>query len=52
MPDFVRAMADAAERRGLIHEVRKRTLAVDLDHRQPLAVALLERRVAGDVDLL
>ena len=26
-------------------------LAVDLDHRQPLAVAGLEIRVAGDVDL-
>ena len=29
----------------------KRLPAVDLDHRQPLAVDLLERRVAGDVDL-
>ena len=27
-------------------------LAVDLDHRQPLAVAGLELRVAGDVDRL
>ena len=27
-------------------------LAVDLDHREPLAVARLELRVAGDVDLL
>jgi hypothetical protein len=31
--------------------VDERTLSVDLDHRQPLAIALLERRVAGDVDL-
>jgi hypothetical protein len=28
------------------------TLSVELDHRQPLAIARLERRVAGDVDLL
>jgi hypothetical protein len=31
--------------------VRERALAVDLDHRQPLAVARFELRVAGNVDL-
>ncbi|HZU85193.1 MAG TPA: hypothetical protein VE987_19810 [Polyangiaceae bacterium] len=31
--------------------VDERPLTVDLDHRQPLPVALLERGVAGDVDL-
>ena len=35
----------------LVHEVHERPLAVDLDHRQPLAVARLELGVAGDVDL-
>jgi hypothetical protein len=34
------------------HEVRERPLPVDLDHRQPLAVAALQLGVAGDVDLL
>ena len=32
--------------------VREHPLAVDLDHREPLPVAGLELRVAGDVDLL
>ena len=41
----------AAERVG-VQVVRERTLAVDLDHRQPFAVTLLELGVAGDVDLL
>ena len=40
-----------AERIGL-DEVRERPLAVDLDDRQPLAVAGLELGVAADVDLL
>jgi hypothetical protein len=31
--------------------VDESALAVDLDHRQPLAVARLERGVAGDVNL-
>jgi hypothetical protein len=35
-----------------LHEVREGTLAVDLDDRQPLSVASLQLRVAGDVDLL
>ena len=39
-----------AERLGL-HEVCERPLAVDLNHRQPLAVAGLELRVTADVDL-
>jgi hypothetical protein len=34
------------------HEVRESALAVDLDHRQPLAVSSLELGTAGDVDLL
>ena len=37
-------------RRLLVEVVDERPLAVDLDHRQPLAVARLETRVAGDVD--
>jgi hypothetical protein len=40
-----------AERLGL-DEVRECALAVDLYHRQPLAVARLELRVTADVDLL
>jgi hypothetical protein len=35
-----------------VHVVREDPLAVDLDHGQPLAVARLELRLAGDVDLL
>jgi hypothetical protein len=35
-----------------VHVVRERTLAVDLGHREPLAVALLELGDARDVDLL
>ena len=35
-----------------MHVVRERTLAVDLDDREPLAVALLELRYARDLDLL
>jgi hypothetical protein len=35
-----------------VDEVDERTLAADLDDRQPLPVALLELRHAGDVDLL
>jgi hypothetical protein len=35
-----------------VHVVRERTLAVDLDDRQPLAIARLERRLAADIDLL
>jgi hypothetical protein len=31
--------------------VRESAPSVDLDHREPLAVLRLERRVAGDVDL-
>src|SRR3954464_13556422 len=36
---------------GLDHEF-ERFLAVDRDHRDALAVERLERRIAGDVDLL
>jgi hypothetical protein len=35
-----------------VHVVREDPLSVDLDHGQPLAVARLELRLAGDVDLL
>ena len=35
-----------------MHVVREDPLAVDLDHRQPLAVARLQLRLTGDVDLL
>jgi hypothetical protein len=41
----------AAEGVG-VHVVRERTLAVDLDDREPLAVALLELGDARDLDLL
>jgi hypothetical protein len=41
----------SAQRVGL-DEVRERALAVDLDDRQPFAVARLQLRVATDVDLL
>jgi hypothetical protein len=34
-----------------VHVVREQAPAVDLDHREPLAVRALECRVAGDVDL-
>jgi hypothetical protein len=35
-----------------VHVVGEGPLAVDLDHGQPLAVARLEVRFTGDVDLL
>src|SRR6478736_6041966 len=38
-------------KRGLVEVVDEGPLAVDLDHRQPLAVALLELRHARDVHL-
>jgi hypothetical protein len=41
-----------AAKRRWVDEVDERALAVDLDHRQPLAVARLELRIAADVDLL
>ena len=40
-----------AERLGL-DEVRERALAVDLHHRQPLAIPGLELRIVADVDLV
>jgi hypothetical protein len=43
---------EASPERLGVDEVRERLLAVDLDHRQALAVAGLELRVAGDVDEL
>ena len=45
-------MCKASSQSFGVHEVGKSPLAVDLDHRQPLSVAGLELRVAGDVDLL
>ena len=38
-------------KRGLVEVVDEGPLAVDLDHRQPLAVAPLQLGVTGDVDL-
>jgi hypothetical protein len=43
---------DLPPERRLVEVVDEGTLAVDLHHRQPLAVARLERGVAGDVDLV
>jgi hypothetical protein len=43
--------AQLTDERGLVQVVDERPLAVDLDHRQPLAVAGLELGVAADVDL-
>ena len=43
--------AQLAEERSLVQVVDERALAVDLDHRQPLAIASLELGVAADVDL-
>jgi hypothetical protein len=34
-----------------VHVVRERLPAVDLDHRQPFAIAGFQRWVAADVDL-
>ena len=45
-------MCDLPAKRLGLDEVRKRTLAVDLDDRKPLPVAGLEPGVAADVDLL
>ena len=42
---------EPAPQRVARHVVDECALAVDLDHRQPLAVALLQLRVAADVDL-
>jgi hypothetical protein len=44
--------ADLAEKSGRVQVIDEGPLAADLDHRQPLAVARLELRVARDVDLL
>ncbi len=41
----------AAPKRGFVHEVHERALAVDLHDRQPLAVTRFQLGVAGDVDL-
>src|SRR6266536_1822939 len=41
-----------ADERGLVEEVDKGPLAVDLDHRQPLPVARLELRHAADIHFL
>jgi len=46
------AAADAPPERVRRDEERERLLAVDLHHGQELAVARLELRAAGDVDLL
>jgi hypothetical protein len=43
---------ELAAHRILLDVVDERPLTVDLDHREPLPVAGLERLVPGDVDLL
>jgi hypothetical protein len=43
---------DGAPERVLRQVVDEPPPALDLDHGQPLAMLALERRVAGDVDLL
>jgi hypothetical protein len=43
--------AHAPPERGLVHEVRKGSLAVDLDDRNVLPIPRFEHRVARDVDL-
>jgi hypothetical protein len=43
---------ELATERGSVHVVDERPLAVDLDDREPLAVARFELRVAPDVDFL
>ena len=45
-------MCDLPAERARLDEVRERPLAVDLDDREPLAIAGLELRIAADVDLL
>jgi hypothetical protein len=44
-------LCELAAQRGRVDVVDERALAADLDDRQPLAIALLELGVAGDVDL-
>jgi hypothetical protein len=43
-------LSELPDERGLVDVVDEGTLAVDLDDRQPFAVAPLELVVAGDVD--
>jgi hypothetical protein len=45
-------LCELSAERSRLDEVREGALAVDLDHRQPLAVLGLERLVVGDVDLI
>ena len=52
MPHHIRASGEAAPETRLVDEVCERLLPVDLDDRQPLAIAGFELGVAGDVDLL
>jgi hypothetical protein len=44
-------LCELAAQRGRVDVVDEGTLAADLHDRQPLAVALLELGVSGDVDL-
>ncbi len=46
------SLCDLAPERVLVHVVRERSLAVDLDDRDPLPVARFELRHTADVDLL
>jgi hypothetical protein len=45
-------LCELGTQRFRIDEVREGPLAVDLDDRQPLPIAILELRVPRDVDLL
>jgi hypothetical protein len=45
-------LCDLPAQRIRLHEVGERPLAVDLDDRQPLAVARFELGMPADVDLL
>jgi hypothetical protein len=51
-PCLSASLCELSPERFGVDVVRENPLAVDLDHRQPLAVARLELWVAGDVDLL
>jgi hypothetical protein len=45
-------LCELSPQRVRLDEVRERALAVDLDDRQPLAIASFQVGVAADVDLL
>ena len=49
-PSFGEPSAQSPPQRGRLDEIGEGPLAVDLDHRNRLAVRRLESRVAADVD--